>query len=273
MPQRVDISICVPVWKRHSPPNLATLSGCLHEALAGLRSELIVILNGISAEKVEVPADALVLEFNVNRGVPVAWNQAARAANSDVLCFVNDDVVLGQSALRRLWKATQQRDAGVVGPVGSRWDIGAGRHLEYVSMDSLAAGALKPCEVVSGFLFATRNDVFRALGGFDEAYTPCGFEEVDYCTAVRLRLGLHCYAVAGVEHEHEFGISSRRPWRRIRFNGRTESIGNIARRNRAHFLGKWRGRTDSAGNTAFGTSVSSSDGVVADSRTSYHLES
>jgi GT2 family glycosyltransferase len=234
----------------------------LHEALAGLRGELIVVLNGISAAKVEVPEDALVLEFDVNRGVPVAWNQAAKASQGDVLCFINDDVVLGSSALRRLWKATQQLDAGVVGPVGSRWDIGAGRHREYVSMRGLARGALKPCDVVSGFLFATRSDVYRAVGGFDEAYTPCGFEEVDYCTAVRLRLGLNCYAVGGVEYEHEFGISSRRLWRRIRFNGHTESIGNIARRNREHFLDKWRARTGAEGGTPPGRSVSSSDGVV-----------
>jgi Glycosyl transferase family 2 len=254
--QRPDISVCVPVWKRHSPPNLVTLHDCLHEALAGLRGELIVVLNGISAAKIEVPADARVLEFDVNRGVPVAWNQAAKAAHSDVLCFVNDDVVLGHTALRRLWKATHQKDAGVVGPVGTRWDISAAKHLEYVPMNSLPPGALKPCEVVSGFLFATRKHVFGSVGGFDEEYTPCGFEEVDYCTAVRFKLGLTCYAVAGVEYEHKFHISALRPWRRIRFEGRTEKIGNIARRNRRHFLEKWSAEVESTQEGVAGGSMS-----------------
>jgi GT2 family glycosyltransferase len=236
---RPDVSVCVPVWKRHSPPNLATLELSLSEALAGLKAELIVVLNGISPTQVPVTPSALVIEFESNRGVPVAWNRAAATASGDVLCFVNDDVELGPAALRRLWKSAQRADAGVVGPVGTRWDIARAEHLAYVSTETLAPGEAKPCEVVSGFLFATRKDVFHAVGGFDEAYTPCGFEEVDFCTAVRLNLGLSCYAVAGIPHKHEFGISSGSHWRRIRFDGRTESIRSIARRNRQHFLAKW----------------------------------
>jgi O-antigen biosynthesis protein len=237
--KRPDISICVPVWKRHSPPNLATLKMSLREALDGLTAELIIVLNGISRTQIPVSPTAHVIEFKSNRGVPVAWNRAAAAARGEVLCFVNDDVVLGRGALRRLWESAQREDAGVVGPVGTRWDITNAQHLEYVSTGSLAPGQTEACEVVSGFLFATRSDVFRAAGGFDEAYTPCGFEEVDYCTAVRLKLGLSCYAVAGIVHKHEFGVSSRSHWRRIRFDGRTESIRSIARRNRRHFLTKW----------------------------------
>jgi GT2 family glycosyltransferase len=237
--QRPDVSVCVPVWKSHSPPDLATLQTSLRDALAGLRAELIVVLNGISRSQVPLMPETVVIEFPTNHGVPVAWNRAAAAASAEVLCFVNDDVVLGPSALRRLWESARREEAGVVGPVGTRWDIIKGEHLAYVSTDALPPGELEPCEVVSGFLFATRSEVFGAVGGFDEAYTPCGFEEVDYCTAVRLMLGLRCYAVAGVAYRHEFGISSRRHWRRIRFDGRTESIRSIARRNREHFLAKW----------------------------------
>jgi GT2 family glycosyltransferase len=246
--KRPDISICVPVWKRHSPPDLATLQASLHHALAGLTAELIVVLNGVSRSDVLLTERTVVVEFATNRGVPVAWNRAAAAANAEVLCFVNDDVVLGHSALRLLWDAARRHAAGVVGPVGTRWDVSTGTHLAYVSTDGLAAGEVEPCEVVSGFLFATRRDVFEAVGGFDEAYTPCGFEEVDYCTAVRLRLGLECYAVAGIPHQHEFGVSAQRHWRRIRYDGRTESIGHITRRNREHFLAKWARRASLEGN-------------------------
>jgi GT2 family glycosyltransferase len=82
--------------------------------------------------------------------------------------------------------------------------------------------------------------VFDRVGGFDEAYAPCSFEEVDYCTAVRLQLGLQCYAVAGVDVDHEWGISRRAmPWKRVRFDGRAETLRSIHRRNRSHFLDKW----------------------------------
>jgi hypothetical protein len=56
---------------------------------------------------------------------------------------------------------------------------------------------------------------------------------------VRAR-GLRCYAVAGVEHEHEFGVSRPAPpWRRARWDGRSQSVWWIHRRNRRHFLRKW----------------------------------
>lgn len=236
---RPDISICVPIWKSHAPPDLATLAASLPDALAGLRGELIVVLNGLSRSRVPLPPGAVVIEFAGNRGVPVAWNQAAAVATADVLCFANDDVVLGSCALQRLWEAAQQRDAGVVGPVGTTWDIAAARHLAYVSTNTLRPGQGEPCDVVSGFLFATRRDVFLAVGGFDEAFTPCSFEEVDYCTAVRFQLGLSCYAIEGIDHRHKFGISASRSWRRVRFDDKTESLASISRRNRRRFLEKW----------------------------------
>ncbi|MDP9223363.1 MAG: glycosyltransferase [Actinomycetota bacterium] len=227
------------MWRKHSPPNLATLHASLEEALDGLRGELVVVLNGVSVRDATAPPEAQVVEFDVNHGVPVAWNHAAAAAHGEVLCFVNDDVTFGAAALRLLWRSALQRDAGVVGPVGTRWDILRARHLAYVTMEGLTPGELRPCEVVSGFLFATRRGIYQAVQGFDEAYTPCGFEEVDYCTAVRLELNLNCYAVAGVDYEHEFGVSSWAMWRRVRYNGRAESIRSISRRNRQYFLSKW----------------------------------
>jgi GT2 family glycosyltransferase len=187
-----------------------------------------------------VPEGAEVVSFPMNRGVSIAWNAAAARATGSVLCFVNDDVLLGNGSLRLLHAALERLpDAGVVGPVGTDWDIDAASHQRYLSTDDLEPGEARECNVVSGFLFATPAEDHAAVGGFDEAFTPCGFEEVDYCTAVRRRLGRRCYVVAGVEHAHEFGISARRPWTRVRHNGKSETIGRIHRRNRRHFLEKW----------------------------------
>ncbi len=197
-------------------------------------------LNGVSPAAAGVPDGARTIAFDVNRGVPVAWNAAARRARAPVLCIVNDDVVLGRDALALLQGALAgETAAGVVGPVGTRWDIPSARHRSYLELDGHPRGSLHECEVVSGFLLATRRQLFEDLGGFDEAFTPCGFEEVDYCTAVRLRGGLSCCAVAGVEFSHEFAISAARSWRRVRFDHRSESIASIAARNRRHFLEKW----------------------------------
>jgi GT2 family glycosyltransferase len=237
-----DLAICVPVYKAHAAPNLGTLADDLPAALDGLTAEVVVVLNGLAPERVAIPPGATVVHFDRNQGVPIAWNAAARAARAPVLCVINDDVQLGPGSLRMLHEAlTSTADAGVVGPVGTRWDISRAQHEAYVDLAGQPAGAAVDCDALSGFLLLTPREVHAAVGGFDEAFTPCGFEEIDYCTAVRYRARLRCLAVAGVPIEHEFGISAKRRWQRVRYQGRSEALGKIAERNRRHFLSKWGG--------------------------------
>lgn len=230
------VSVCVPVYRSHATPNVATLAAALPAALGGREGELVVALNGITAAAAGVPDGAVTVPLPVNRGVSSGWNAAAGAASGDVLVFANDDVVLGAGALERLAAALEERDdAGVVGPVGSMWDRLEWQHASFVQPDS----GMEPCDVVSGFLFAARREVYDAVGGFDEAYAPASWEEVDFDMAVEAH-GLRCYAVGGVDVTHEWGISARQPpWRMVRWGGKRELLWSIHRRNRAHFLSKW----------------------------------
>lgn len=238
------ISVCVPVYKAHSAPNVATLAASLQRALGGYEGELVVALNGVSAEAAGVPASAVVVDLGINRGVAPGWNAAANAARGDVLAFVNDDLVLGIDSLANLAAALNENpQAGVVGPDGARWDLsGAPTPLQVVDPSGLPTGDMLRCDAPSGFFMVTRREVWEAVGGFDETYAPCICEDVDFCLAVRVRLGLQCYAVAGVEHAHDPHVSSAPPWRRIRHNGRNEMLWRIHRRNVRHFRGKWDGR-------------------------------
>jgi GT2 family glycosyltransferase len=228
------------VYRRHGEPNLASLAAGLKDALDDLSGELVVALNGIPASEAEVPRDAITVDLGVNRGVSPAWNAAARAASGDVLCFANDDVVLGRGAVALLARTLRERpEAGVVGPVGTRWEIRNPRHLEWVDLTDRPTGSVVACEVVSGFVFACRRETWEAVGGFDDRYAPLSWEEVDFCTAVRAH-GLRCYAVAGVEYEHEWGVSRPQPaWRRIHWDGRSQTLWRIHRRNRRRFVRKW----------------------------------
>jgi hypothetical protein len=46
--------------------------------------------------------------------------------------------------------------------------------------------------------------------------------------------------VAGIEQEHDFGVSKPQPpWRRVQWGGGSEFVWHIHRRNRRHFLRKW----------------------------------
>lgn len=234
------VSVCVPVYRTHSEPNLSSLNAGLESALDGLEGELVVALNGLAVEDLTITPKRVV-DLGINRGVAPGWNAAARASAGDVLVFANDDVILGPGSLATLHRALRDHpDAGVVGPVGAHWDLNHARHLSYAETDERAAGAIERCDAVAGFLFATRREVFEKSGGFDEYYAPCSFEEVDFCTTVRLALGLSVYAVSGVDVEHVWGISRRSaPWKRVRFNGGSETLRSIHRRNREHFLEKW----------------------------------
>jgi GT2 family glycosyltransferase len=237
------VSVCVPVYRASVPPNIATLAAGLPAALAGLDGELVVALNGISADVAGVPAAARTVELAVNRGVAPGWNAAARAASGGVLVFANDDVVLGPGSLARLVDALDGRpDAGVVGPLGALWDLAAPAHRHWVDGAALSAGELERCDAVSGFLMAVRREVYERAGGFDERFAPCSCEEIDFCAAVRLDLGLDCFVVGGVEHDHEFHISTAPPWRRLEHNGRRETLWRIHRRNVRAFRRKWAGR-------------------------------
>lgn len=225
------ISVCVAVYKAHPEPNVGTLAAALGEG------ELVVALNGLTADDAGVPAGVRTVAFESNRGVAPAWNAAAAASRGDVLVFANDDVVPGPGALARLAAALEERDdAGVVGPVGARWDRAGWRHVADVRPEH----GLEPCDAVSGFLFATRRATWEAIGGFDEAYAPASWEEIDFNVAVQRKLGLRSYAVGGIDARHEWGISARQPpWRTVRWGGRRELLWSIHRRNRRHFLAKW----------------------------------
>jgi GT2 family glycosyltransferase len=232
------ISVCVAVHRVHEAPNVAGIARALDAALDGGEGELVVALNGVEANALGVEGRAVTVGMGVNRGVAPAWNAAAEAAGGDVLAFCNDDVELGAGALARLADALALEPRAVVGPVGSRWDLVRGRHVDWVHPGA-AAGQLAPCDVVSGFLFACTRETFARAGGFDEYYAPASWEEVDFCTAVRAGGGA-CYAVGGVDCRHEWGVSSRQlPWARARWDGRSETWRSIHRRNRRHFLAKW----------------------------------
>jgi GT2 family glycosyltransferase len=235
------ISVCVAVHRVHAAPNAASLRGQLDAALEGEQGELVLALNGVDAASLGVEGAVRSVDLAVNRGVAPAWNAAALEAGGEILVFCNDDVELGGGSLARLAEALRELPEAVVGPVGSRWDMRAGRHVAWVGPFADPAHPPQPCDVVSGFLFACTRATWEAVGGFDEFYAPASWEEVDYCAAVEARGG-GCFVVSAVECRHEWGVSRRQPpWARARWDGRSETWRSIHRRNKAHFLEKWSG--------------------------------
>ncbi|MFO0810639.1 MAG: glycosyltransferase [Gemmataceae bacterium] len=139
---------------------------------------------------------------------PFNWsavnNLAARHAAGDHLLFLNDDTeVTADDWLDAMLEFSQQPEVGAVGaklvfPGGALQHVGVtvldGRpgHPFYgfpAKHTGYFCRAVLPhdCAAVTGACLMTRRDVFKRVGGFDEAF-PLNYNDVDYCLAVR-RLG------------------------------------------------------------------------------------
>jgi GT2 family glycosyltransferase len=160
---------------------------------------------------------------------PFSWaramNQSAALARGEHLLFLNDDVeVITPDWVERLLEFSQQPE---VGAVGAKLLFPSGR-VQHAGVAVLGGRPLHPfysfggghggyfhsllvprnCSAVTGACLMTRTEVFRSLGGFEEAL-PLNYNDVDYCLRV-IRGGRRvvCTPHARLYH-HELG--TRKP--------------------------------------------------------------
>lgn len=212
-------------------------------AAAGLGVELIVVDNGSADFTLDSVSrlwpDARVIVNPDNRGFAVAANQGARLASGTWLLLLNPDVgaegdpltAMAEYArahpevvaiaprllspgpecerqddfqLRRLpTLGSLVRDALLLDHVwrGNRWRT----HERYLDVNRDATFEV---EQPAASALAVRRDVFTACGGFDEAYTPAWFEDVDL--ASRLRCAGRIVYLPASRFVHAGGTSAKR---------------------------------------------------------------
>ena len=163
----------------------------------------IVVLHGR-----QVPA-LVASELKQNNVLPTAYetpfnwskamNQGAALATGQHLLFLNDDIeVITPDWLERLLEFSQQP---AVGAVGAKLLFPSGR-IQHAGVAVLDGRPRHPfyshhgehpgyfnnllfprnCIAVTGACLMTRADIFREVGGFDEAL-PLNYNDVDYCCA------------------------------------------------------------------------------------------
>jgi GT2 family glycosyltransferase len=211
----------------------------LQQVLRGLKNnvklsiEVIIVCNGTDPKLVEiVKTHPVVNKYclnSVNVGVSRAWNMGAAMAEAEVLCFLNDDVEVGSEAIETLFTVLD-RDQSIaqVGPKGAKW-----RGAEH---DRLVGEArIEDADAISGFMFMIRSS---QVGGFDVAYTPAGFEEIDMSFALR-KHGFRCVVVQGlkVSHYGRHGVSASNCT--IDYLNASITTGELHQRNKAYFMRKW----------------------------------
>lgn len=132
-------------------------------------------------------------------------NRAAEAANTDLLCLLNNDVkALDDRWLGEMSRRIREPDVGAVGAL-LVWPSGVVQHGGVVLGPSFAADhAFKDrldgdpgygdllrvaheCSSVTAACLVTRRQDYLDVGGMDEVRFPVNFNDVDYCLKLRAR--------------------------------------------------------------------------------------
>ena len=241
----IKISIIIPVLHFTRPLNKKrffmprqTIEDTLKDIQENvtLPYEVIVICNGQEDELVNfVKSHPAITRYALNSqnvGVARSWNIGAQLATGEVLCYLNDDVSIGNNALETLYKHLNEHpDIGEIGPAGSYWKNC--EHHSFVESNSPVES-----DVVSGFCFLIKSQLLHQLGGFDINFSPAGCEEVDLSYRVR-DAGFKCvvYPSLEIKHFHHHGVSAQKV--NINFLGKVIDTETLHQVNSTYFKKKW----------------------------------
>ena len=203
VPEKAHVSVIIPTRDR-----LDLLQPCLDGLWTGTdypEVEVIVVDNGsvepevlrylaglAARPNVRVLRDAAPFNFSA------LCNLGARAATGELLCFLNNDIIVTQRGwLRELAGLAMQPGVGAVGPllrypdgriqhmgitINPPWSaqlIGHGRDYAQVQR-TLALCTVRNVIAVTGACLVVSRAAFAAVGGFDERL-PVAFNDVDLC--------------------------------------------------------------------------------------------
>lgn len=244
----MKLSIIIPVLHLSRPKNARrffmpkqTLDETLKDLVENVKveHEIIVVCNGTEVGLQDfIKRDTRISRYSlnsVNVGVSRAWNIGAQLAEGEILCFLNDDVSVGLGSLEMLVKQLEvDATIGEIGPAGSYWKDC--QHHSFMEEQ----GECIDVDVVSGFCFLVRRSVFDEVGGFDVAYSPAGFEEIDFSYKLR-KIGKRCVvnSLVNIKHFHHHGVSAQRMI--VKYLGSEISTEDLHIRNKAYFVQKWNG--------------------------------
>ncbi|HEV2174917.1 MAG TPA: glycosyltransferase family 2 protein [Nitrospira sp.] len=150
-------------------------------------NEIIVVDNGSSDESVSIATSAFpdihVISNRVNDGFAGGANLGATAARSDVLLFLNPDVIVQPECVRALSDAIRESEGPVVcAPLIEAASVGLTEHGFTIDLlgDLLALELPGIPLYLSGCALAIGRGLFTNLGGFDSSYFMfC--EDLDLC--------------------------------------------------------------------------------------------
>ncbi len=192
----LDLTVIIPTKNRAA--KLAATLECLCRQTLGAQSfEAVVVDNGSSDHTEEVLSQfgkrfsAWQVVRESRPGAAAARNRGVEASSGKILLFLDDDILADPWLLEEHLKSHQSiPDSCVLGFVRFPWTSSSRRHtlLEQCLFDHpelLQSFDFTDPENVPFLHFYTCNlslsgSLFKRVGGFDEAFTSYGFEDVDF---------------------------------------------------------------------------------------------
>lgn len=168
------ISVITPVWNRGElTHNFLFQNWRLYQ---GRDVEFVIVDNGSTDNTRNVlltwqgkmGQQLRVVSNAKNEGFPIACNQGARAAVGEILVFLNNDVVIGGDYLAPIEETLKEFPYALTGPELLGFDTGWNKFGTIV------------IAYLAGWCVACHRDKFEGMGGFDERYSPCDYEDVDF---------------------------------------------------------------------------------------------
>ncbi|QLD12425.1 glycosyltransferase family 2 protein [Microbacterium oleivorans] len=211
-----------------SAPRLAHLRNQLR-ATAGL-PRVVVWIGDDDAPDLDAETIVRVRPGAAGLRLAAARNAGARAAEAlgaRLLVFLDADCIPGPELIERYrTAAVAHPDAVLCGPVTY---LPAGAALDPDSLRAAtsphparpapASGVVQPAARADyplfwSLSFATTPDVWRAVGGFDEAYEGYGGEDTDFAFSLRER-AVPMMWVGGADAYHQHHETSSPPWQHL----------------------------------------------------------
>lgn len=197
-------------------------------------TELLVVDNGStdgSREWLAAQPDVVLVANRENEGAPRARNQALELARGELVAFLDNDAYVAPGWLARLaWHLAVDPLAACVGPLSDRAAHGqevayaGGSSPEDVAACDRARAAAharqaRRASLLSSFCLLARTATIRAIGGFDERFSPWGFEDDDLTLRAALATGHNRVALdVFVRHESYRGPKLERHERLLELN-------------------------------------------------------
>ena len=193
---------------------------CDHlELKRSMTTEIVIVDNG-SRDHTHRLLEALpgvkCVQFDRPIGFPAAVNAGVAASTGEIILVANNDIEFDADAFLRIVDALEQNaGVGVVGAkvvlpnetlqeVGSAIDKNGGSLGFGRGSDPVDCAGVRMIEVdyASGCFVGFKRADFDALSGFDEAYSPGYYEEVDFSLRMKRDLGKSTVVDTGLAITH-----------------------------------------------------------------------